>query len=56
MRIVYIYDDEIVRVFEGATAMQQFIAAFNAGQIDDEGYLQMEGQENLVWYVMEGEE
>ena len=49
MKIAYIYDDEIVRVFEGATAMQQLIAAFNAGQIDDEGYLQMGGEQD--WAV-----
>ena len=42
MRILYIYDDEVVSVFEGSTAIQQLISAFNASQIDDEGYLQME--------------
>jgi hypothetical protein len=45
MRILYIYDDEVVSVFEGSTATQQLIAAFNASQIDDEGYLQMEEEE-----------
>ena len=44
-RILYIYDDEVVSVFEGSTATQQLIAAFNASQIDDEGYLQMEEEE-----------
>jgi len=45
MRILYIYDDEVVSVFEGSTAIQQLIAAFNASQIDDEGYLRMEEEE-----------
>ena len=42
MKILYIYDDKVVNVFEGSTAIHQLIAAFNASQIDDEGYLQIE--------------
>jgi len=49
MRIDYIYDEEVVKYFQcykrgngtTYTAIEQLVDAFNAGQIDDEGYLKL---------------